>query len=343
MNIFRISIKKSLVAGAHLYGQSAADAFFTEYLVQSQAALGSAQLAIYASNIAQVESRLCPAFVRFDEAFTRLVTPGATPEEQGRAFSRVDLPNLSGQHPVAPDDGPAYPEVSATYARGAQMGRSGRLVLRHAVTATEWVRYTQHNLLPVRFGRPSHRDASSARAPSVGEQLLEAISDEGGVYIMPWADDESDPNIRRITNFVFTGLQVASKPKKRAGPKTKQKAAIRRAALEAVKNGTEFDAAAVLAAIKPTGCAKGPVAGLVYLLKAGPYYKIGKTINFDKRLSQIKLQPPHAVEVVHVIRAADHSRVESHWHRRFAALRLNGEWFDLSEAEVSEFKSVSEM
>ena len=39
--------------------------------------------------------------------------------------------------------------------------------------------------------------------------------------------------------------------------------------------------------------------GVVYLLKAGPYYKIGNSINFEQRLGQIKLQLPYAVEELH--------------------------------------------
>jgi hypothetical protein len=88
---------------------------------------------------------------------------------------------------------------------------------------------------------------------------------------------------------------------------------------------------------------KSQTEGVVYLLKAGPHFKIGKSVAFDKRLGQIKLQLPYAVEVVHTIRAANVSEVESYWHRRFASLRQNGEWFLLTDAEVEEFKSISNM
>lgn len=85
------------------------------------------------------------------------------------------------------------------------------------------------------------------------------------------------------------------------------------------------------------------VEGLVYLLRAGPYFKIGKSVSFEKRLSQIKLQMPDPVEVVHIMCAANPTQAETYWHRRFGAKQRNGEWFLLSDAEVEEFKSVSQI
>lgn len=103
------------------------------------------------------------------------------------------------------------------------------------------------------------------------------------------------------------------------------------------------DEAETDAALPTPKKSKVPVAGVVYMLQGGQWFKIGKSVNPDKRLTQIKLQIPFPVEVVHTIRAADPLKAEAHWHRRFAALRQNGEWFLLTDAEVKEFKSVSEM
>lgn len=83
--------------------------------------------------------------------------------------------------------------------------------------------------------------------------------------------------------------------------------------------------------------------GIVYLVKAGPFYKIGRASDFERRPGQIKLQLPYPVEVVHKIQAADAPQFECHWHERFAAQRQNGEWFILSEADVMEFMSYSKM
>lgn len=88
---------------------------------------------------------------------------------------------------------------------------------------------------------------------------------------------------------------------------------------------------------------KGKLAtGGVYMLAAKfphtTYYKIGKAIDFERRIHQIKLQLPFAVEEVHRIHTADPYKVESYWHQQFAHCRRNGEWFELTKKEVSEFK-----
>lgn len=83
--------------------------------------------------------------------------------------------------------------------------------------------------------------------------------------------------------------------------------------------------------------------GVVYLLKAGPFYKIGKASNFNKRLKQIKLQLPYPVEVIHLIKSYDITGVETYWHRTFREKRANGEWFLLTDGDVNEFSKHSIM
>lgn len=96
-------------------------------------------------------------------------------------------------------------------------------------------------------------------------------------------------------------------------------------------------------AASSTSWATSQAQGVVYLLQAGPFYKIGKTNNFQRRLKEIKLQLPFPATVVHTIAARDISAVETYWHRRFNHQRANGEWFTLNEAEVAEFKSHTAM
>ena len=51
-----------------------------------------------------------------------------------------------------------------------------------------------------------------------------------------------------------------------------------------------------------------PRVGFVYLLKSGRHYKIGHTLDVQ------------------------------YWHKRFADRRTNGEWFELTRADVTAFK-----
>lgn len=83
--------------------------------------------------------------------------------------------------------------------------------------------------------------------------------------------------------------------------------------------------------------------GFVYLLKSGQFYKIGKANDLKKRISQIKLQLPFDTELIHAIEAFRPYDVEKYWHKKFADKRRNGEWFELSADDVTEFKRHNQM
>jgi len=79
--------------------------------------------------------------------------------------------------------------------------------------------------------------------------------------------------------------------------------------------------------------------GFVYLMKAGRYYKIGKTNAIGRREYELAIQLPEKAQTIHVIKAIDDaSGIEAYWHKRFEGRRTNGEWFELDRVDVQAFK-----
>lgn len=85
---------------------------------------------------------------------------------------------------------------------------------------------------------------------------------------------------------------------------------------------------------------KRVVSGWVYILQAGPFYKIGKTKNVDRRIEQLATLPPFDIEIVHTIKTKDMGRLELELHERFADKRKHGEWFELDEEGVTWLKTL---
>jgi hypothetical protein len=80
------------------------------------------------------------------------------------------------------------------------------------------------------------------------------------------------------------------------------------------------------------------VLGSVYLLKAGRYFKIGRSNALGRREREIALQLPERATLVHSISTDAPVGIEAYWHARFAGKRKNGEWFELDAQDVSAFR-----
>ncbi len=86
-----------------------------------------------------------------------------------------------------------------------------------------------------------------------------------------------------------------------------------------------------------------PRKGLVYLVESDGLYKVGATNNIAKRMQALQAGNPSEVTLCHTISTDDIFAVERHWHFLYAEFRVRGEWFRLSHAQVSVFKSVKKM
>ncbi len=80
------------------------------------------------------------------------------------------------------------------------------------------------------------------------------------------------------------------------------------------------------------------IAGFVYLLRLGKYYKIGRSVCAEKRAYEVQLVLPEELKLVHKIMTDDPVGIEAYWHSRFAYRRLRGEWFNLTAEDVRVFR-----
>jgi uncharacterized protein YeeX (DUF496 family) len=62
--------------------------------------------------------------------------------------------------------------------------------------------------------------------------------------------------------------------------------------------------------------------------------KIGRSKNPEKRLKQLSTGSPYKLEIIKKIRGNEN--LEREIHDKFSHLRMNGEWFELTD-ELSEF------
>lgn len=80
------------------------------------------------------------------------------------------------------------------------------------------------------------------------------------------------------------------------------------------------------------------IIGVVYLIKSGKFYKIGRSNSLGRRHYELSIQLPETAELVHSINTDDPVGIETYWHTRFNDKRKNGEWFALNQNDINAFK-----
>lgn len=99
------------------------------------------------------------------------------------------------------------------------------------------------------------------------------------------------------------------------------------------------DVAALLADVSDDETEPPRWTGAVYMMRAGPLFKIGCSRKPDQRTRTVAFGVPAEAVVIHVIETDDPFGVEAYWHRRFAGKRVRGEWFRLSADEIAAFRA----
>jgi Meiotically up-regulated gene 113 len=81
-------------------------------------------------------------------------------------------------------------------------------------------------------------------------------------------------------------------------------------------------------------------AGVVYLIQAGTYYKIGKSRLKNPHRRWMGLNLPWPGQLLHSITCDDCAEMEAMLHQRFAEKRLHGEWFALNDEDIQAIQAI---
>jgi hypothetical protein len=82
-----------------------------------------------------------------------------------------------------------------------------------------------------------------------------------------------------------------------------------------------------------------PTEGYVYVIRSRYGYKIGKTVNIRERTRLFAVKLPFPISMEYCARFDDYTAAERQFHRTFAGKRLEGEWFDLDEADLARIRT----
>jgi hypothetical protein len=78
-----------------------------------------------------------------------------------------------------------------------------------------------------------------------------------------------------------------------------------------------------------------PRAGLVYVLRSAYGVKVGRTSNLQARMREFGVKLPFIYNIPLVAWFENCHEAERRYHALFDAKRINGEWFDLDENDIS--------
>ncbi len=83
----------------------------------------------------------------------------------------------------------------------------------------------------------------------------------------------------------------------------------------------------------------GSLSGVVYVLKSAYGYKVGRTRSMPARMRTFGVQLPFIYSIPLCVWFEDHYAAERRYHELFGKKRINGEWFDLDEADIDHIRT----
>ena len=75
-------------------------------------------------------------------------------------------------------------------------------------------------------------------------------------------------------------------------------------------------------------------SGYVYVMRAGPHCKIGKSVNPKSRLNSIQTSTAEKVELLRTIPTETMGQLEGTLQAKFISRHVRGEWFALTESDI---------
>jgi len=78
------------------------------------------------------------------------------------------------------------------------------------------------------------------------------------------------------------------------------------------------------------------MSGWVYLIQAGEHTKIGIATNVQARMAALQTGHPQTLELRGTFECADPRRVEMELHELFRPKHVRGEWFALTDADITQ-------
>jgi hypothetical protein len=83
-----------------------------------------------------------------------------------------------------------------------------------------------------------------------------------------------------------------------------------------------------------------PETGSVYLMKSPEWYKIGKSLNVEKRRRTLSREHGVELRLIHSFLSSDYSRAELTLLNRYKSKKKQGEMFFLDESDVFEIRAI---